>query len=535
MPRRTLIVFALAVAGLIVTAGMLRPNVMTGGESVDPAGARLFVAVDGSDSNPCTRVAPCASFDRAYRLADRGLVVEVGKGVYGPQTLGGSGNVERGMVVFRPAAGETVSTGEIRTQGTRRVEFRDMTIDDYYIAEGSDEIVFRNDDTHAFYIRSASRISLIGGRVGGTSHAESATIGSTAGSTQPSRSIVIDGVEFHDMTRADAPGGHSECLFVQSVDGLVLRNSRFHGCDVFDVYINNILVGPVSTNLLIENTFFGSTTSGGFYSLFVRTDPGETRRNITIRNNAFQQGLHLDPGTYENTLVAANVGALTQLQCTSGISYAYNVWDAARCSATDSRAPSRFRDPSHHDLHVLPGAAAVGHGDPSGHPRFDIDGDSRPRARGSDAGADQLETALIVSGHSIGAATIGETRADVVSAYGRPRGRTRRRLSGAGPLVEIASYRAHGHYLAVIYDGDRVVGLSTPSDYYATAAGAGPGTSTAGVRRFKLLRRTRCGDAYRSTFRGTQTYFVSDLDRDKILRVITLRNDYSHYCRSASR
>jgi hypothetical protein len=41
------------------------------------------------DSNPCTAAAPCASFDRAYRAASGGQVVEVAGGSYGNQELDG--------------------------------------------------------------------------------------------------------------------------------------------------------------------------------------------------------------------------------------------------------------------------------------------------------------------------------------------------------------------------------------------------------------------------------------------------------------
>lgn len=495
-----------------------------------PAQASLFVDSSGSDTNPCTAGAPCATFNRAYQLASRGETVEVAAGVYGPQTIFAAQKTGSSYVVFQPPPGSRVTTGELRINGARGVEFRNMTIGDYYVANGSDSVVFRNDDTLVFFIRSASNVSIIGGRVGGTTHAESATIGSTAGSTVPSRNIVIDGVEFHDMTRVDAPADHPECLFIQSVDGFVLRNSRFHGCDVFDFYDSNILVGPVSTNLLIENNFLGTATAGGFYSMFFRNDPGETQGNIVVRNNSLQQGLHFDAGAYENTRVTANVGPLRQYQCTAGVTYAYNVWDNAQCGPTDRKAPLGFRDAASLDLHLVPGAPALGHGDPDSHPALDIDGDMRPRTVAPDAGADQRETAAIVVGHSIGAVRIGMTRADVIGFYGKARRSIWRRFAPDRLRVQIALYRLHGGRFSVVYDGDTVVGVAAWSPYYSTAAGGGPGSTADGVRRFALVTKTTCGDVYHRVARGVDTYFTSSRDAT-IGGVLMLRLAYGPYCK----
>ena len=54
-----------------------------GGSSTAVAAAGdgpLAVATTGDDANPCTAAEPCASFDRAYRAAPAGAVVEVAGG-----------------------------------------------------------------------------------------------------------------------------------------------------------------------------------------------------------------------------------------------------------------------------------------------------------------------------------------------------------------------------------------------------------------------------------------------------------------------
>src|SRR5262245_45829006 len=50
--------------------------------------AKVFVSTTGSDQANCSRVSPCKTFDRAYRVAQPGQVVEVAGGTYGSQTIG---------------------------------------------------------------------------------------------------------------------------------------------------------------------------------------------------------------------------------------------------------------------------------------------------------------------------------------------------------------------------------------------------------------------------------------------------------------
>jgi hypothetical protein len=77
------------------------------------------------------------------------------------------------------------------------------------------------------------------------------------------------------------------------------------------------------------------------------------------------------------------------LHCDSRITYSHNVWDGGVCGATDVDAPSGFVDAAAGDLHLRPGAAAIGRGDPADYPATDIDGHRRPRGSAVDAGADE--------------------------------------------------------------------------------------------------------------------------------------------------
>src|SRR5436190_20581460 len=107
--------------------------------------ANLFVSPTGSDTGTCTQSRPCRSFDRAYRVAGPGEVVEVGGGSYPPQSLGAVAGHEAGApVVFAPAAGQrVVVAGELAVFASR-VEFRSMTVSDWHAKPGADHVTFRN-------------------------------------------------------------------------------------------------------------------------------------------------------------------------------------------------------------------------------------------------------------------------------------------------------------------------------------------------------------------------------------------------------
>jgi len=374
------IVFAIVCAG----GAILYAIVFAGGATGAPAA--LYVSATGSDSGLCSSSAPCKSFDRAYRLAAPGERVVVTPGSYPPQAINASGRTGA-RVVFAPPPGAKVTLAhELNVFGSH-IEFQRMTVSDWYVRGGAEDVTFRGMNVQLFFIRSASHVRVLGGSVGGIDDGSAPTIGSTYRSIVPSRDIVIDGVRFHDITRRASPGAHVQCLFVQSVDGLVIRRSSFRNCAVFDVYVNNIGVGPVPKNMLFENDLFGHASSGGFYSLYVRNDPGDTIDGLVVRYNSMVQGPHFDRGAYTRSSVVANVSPFTQEQCVGGIVFSHNIFDAARCGTGDRRAALGFVDASAFRLALKAGAAGIDAGDPTDLPRTDILGRLRSLGKGPDAGA----------------------------------------------------------------------------------------------------------------------------------------------------
>ena len=104
-----------------------------GGPPPPPSGTTLYVAVSGSDSNPCIQSAPCKTFAAAYKLATPGTTVLVGSGSYPSQTIPWDVTktstacdgytdpiVTSGCVTFTPVGGATVtwaSEGGVEVDG----------------------------------------------------------------------------------------------------------------------------------------------------------------------------------------------------------------------------------------------------------------------------------------------------------------------------------------------------------------------------------------------------------------------------------
>ena len=378
-----LVVFV-AAAVLAVAAGTTAGRHRAAGV----AGSTVVVlSPTGSDSNPCTSTAPCQSLGRGYEAASPGDVVELESGTYtGDETL--SGGVKPGSkpIVFRPAKGaKPVLDGEIRVRSLAHLEFQRLSFFDFYLEQGSQDITFRNSTMRYFFVRSSSNVRILGGSVGASDDSTSPTIGAAGTSAPPSRNVLIDGVRFHDITRARDPSGHVECLFIQESVSVTIRRSRFEHCDIMDVFVNDIVGGPVPRAVTLENNFFGAPTDGGFYAINFAWNPGDVIADHVVRYNSIDGSLLFAPGTYRNVQVYANIGDLNN--CTAGVVFSYNIWSDKRCSRTDRRASHGFVDASELDLRLVHGAAAVNHGDPHRFPRTDIFGVRRPLGRAPDAGA----------------------------------------------------------------------------------------------------------------------------------------------------
>ena len=497
------------------------------GESAGSA-ADLYVSPTGSDAGKCSASAPCLTFDRAYHLAQLGQTVEVAAGTYGAQTINPPGKSGTGFVLFRPAPGAKVTTGEVRTISVNRIEFRDFSAADFYITSDSDgnnpsdSITLRGISTTEWFIRSSNNIRVIGGESGYSQRADADTIGAYGDSSVAPRNILVDGTVIRDQQRTLCPGCHSDGIFVQSVDGLVIRNTRFYNVDILPLYFSRINNMVTSKNVLVENNFIDHPNPEGYYPIeFTWEGKGQDApfENITIRFNSLGGSINFppDPGwcVPGTCRVIGNTGPMSQGQCVPGVVYSYNVWQGADCGPTDRNAASlgfvggtNWATSGRFDFNLTAGAPQLGYVPSSaGGPATDIAGDARPLRAARDAGADQREPASIVIGRSIGGVSLGMSEADVARFYGHPRKVGTRVFPTSGRKGSTATYALHGGSLWVTYDRGRVVGIGTSSPYYTTGGGAGPGVPIVSPSRHGLHWQP-CPGVYSRTTAAAGTSFA---------------------------
>jgi hypothetical protein len=114
-----------------------------------------------------------------------------------------------------------------------------------------------------------------------------------------------------------------------------------------------------------------------------------------VRYNSWLQAPRLPTGEISlNNRFVGNAGPMSSAGCdVPGVGFAFNVWEGARCAATDRDvADVAFVDPAGVDLHLRAGSPAIDAGDPSLFPAVDIDGQLRPIGGAPDAGADETSS-----------------------------------------------------------------------------------------------------------------------------------------------
>jgi hypothetical protein len=388
LARIVVCLIAVATAAALLASPESATTIPLGGRSVT-----LYVSPSGGDRNDCSRARPCASFDAAYRLAPAGAVVEVAGGTYPTQLVNAVAGKSGGAnIVFRPATRAKVIINDELDIFASNIEFADMSMQVWYVKPGARNVTLRRLNTGLLFITSATDIRVLGGDVGPWQNTSS-QIKACSGCPNAPSGILIDGVTFHDYTRTDAKA-HDECLEVFPATGLTLRRNRFRNCAIMDLLISGY-AGIQPRDILIENNYFdrpgaqASALSSGFYSVYIDSRAGSSLQNILIRNNSALATMYVATAgvSVNNVSFIANIGPRSPRHCYEGVTFAYNVWDGARCGTTDRLAPPGFVNPATLDLRLLPHAAAINHGDPTSYPRVDIFGTRRPQGGLPDAGA----------------------------------------------------------------------------------------------------------------------------------------------------
>jgi hypothetical protein len=199
----------------------------------------------------------------------------------------------------------------------------------------------------------------------------------------PATDILFDNVRIHDFSKHNS-GAHIDCIGIDDVDGLVIRNSRLWNCEHFSLIFGlDASSGRAARNVLIENNFLDCCYSG-YYSIGL----GDVEGPMMIRFNSITLGFGWLGGTVNGVTVDSNVISGNSSANCSDATWRYNVIrSGSACGGGGLIAPEGFVNPPE-DLHLVAGAAAINVGNPSAYPATDIDGDPRGGNR-PDAGADE--------------------------------------------------------------------------------------------------------------------------------------------------
>lgn len=266
--------------------------------------ADLYVAPRGSDKASCTKEAPCASFNRAFEVAEPGDVVEVAAGTYPDQVVDADAKAGGPRVVFRPARDADVTVGSIGVS-TGPVEFRDMRARaGTYNDQNAHNVTYLRVRARNLFIRGSSKIAYVESDIGPNGRKDDMNwITAAYGTTQGARDILIERTRIHDIVLHNE-GAHIDCLAVDDVDGLVIRDSSFSNCEHFALLFGtDTATGRGARNVVVEGNELDCCRSG-YYSIGLGQVDGPMviRDNRTNKNFGFLGGRVRDVEIHGNTL-----------------------------------------------------------------------------------------------------------------------------------------------------------------------------------------------------------------------------------------
>lgn len=177
-----------------------------------------------------------------------------------------------------------------------------------------ENVVVQNAKLKVFLLRNAINVTLKDSSVGGqnvsTSGLSVPKIGGYTPATgtpyKPSKGIVIDNVLFHDIIRTVVGSTHAECLFIDGgTDGVIIRNSTFTNCGVFDIFGGPSSAGGIA-NVSIEGNLLDipRDTIGAPAASAINFKGGNS--NLVIKNNSILGIVRVDSAAYPGLLLQDN-------------------------------------------------------------------------------------------------------------------------------------------------------------------------------------------------------------------------------------
>jgi hypothetical protein len=528
----------------LLTAGATQAGRHTGTTaSAKGNTANLWVDADGGSctrhDNPGPYVGgqACGSFDAANDRCASGDIVRVKGGTYSAQSYSGS-NGRSLYCVMAAARSETGTTRGLDLGRTAWLSLQGVSVVGGSSSNPKTIGLGGSGSSTANHVRligvsaypgrlfiKGSAITVRGGEFGGydSCRTGSEDDGIQVGfASQPSSEITIDGIYLHNIRRT-CGSAHTDCIQFLGIRDSVVRNSRIENCPTIGIIARPQGRNIVVDGLKIENNFIGPVLDG-YEAWNIGTSP-DNCTNVVIQFNTFASGGSIDCAATRGNVFRGNVVAGTA-NCQDAV-FAYNRWSRGRACGTGGRiCTARYVDGRGGNFHLAAGDTCASSAVPVPLARTDIDGDMRPLRASADAGADQLESAMIATGRSIGRVAIGSSRTAVEGFYGSRRLRSARIFRG-GRRALVATYRRHGAVLWVAYRAGRVVGVGTKSSYYTTVGGAGvaaPGSAaaTAGGARW-----VSCRSAFVSTGRGILTQFGTASPTGNVTAVSIVRRAFA--------
>lgn len=363
----------LIVSFLIASVGVALIALTRAADPTDTTTANVWVDTNGGS---CTRqpspvsytvgnAQSCSSLNAAYLAASPGDSVLVASETYTDQYIGWKNNATAPDITMQPASNASVIIKELDIQGTRYLTLKNFRIEPMAGRAGWDQIIDFGQDIQP---EPPSYVTLDGitmdGRVNGQNQertglginggAKYITIkNSDLGFIQDQKviqvqnyqskgyndHITIDNVKLHDDPQT-SPDKHLECLWASSMSNSTLSRLDFYNC-ALPMIISHFGTDLPLQNVTIEKSVFeASGWSGGqpgYYSIDGCLSTAGSPGSLNLKYNYFAipWGCAIEGG-YSGLTAVGNIGPETA--CRPGVTYRFNVWNGAKCDATDKQS-----------------------------------------------------------------------------------------------------------------------------------------------------------------------------------------------------